>query len=63
LWLNDNSHFGDTLGSNSKAAKRASGVGDDAEEGKSDQTQIILSLLEDSLSPLKCSFNSKCFFE
>ena len=56
LWLKDDSLF------DSKAARKFSSP-NDSEPSKKDreQSEIIFSLLEDSLSPLKCSLNSKCF--
>ncbi|RNA40559.1 adenylate cyclase type 2 [Brachionus plicatilis] len=48
LWLNDNA-----IDNNSSKIKLS-------HDGSTEQSNIILTLLEDTLSPLKCSFNSKC---
>ena len=51
LWLNDNSVNHELSGANAKIQN----------DKGADQSNIIFTLLEDSLSPLKCSINSNCF--
>lgn len=52
LWLNDNSVTHELSGSNTKTQNDKGAI--------DDQSNIIFTLLEDSLSPLKCSINSNC---